>query len=118
MEEQAMKSVILTAMLILGGGIHAAAADTFIFKDVQRPHGRNRSLAIKRADARKCGWTPDGRVLTSKHAMERCMFAHGWVVSQYIPAPPGAEEEDSIQFTDLSPSGKRGDAALQVDTRT
>ncbi len=42
------------------------------------------------------------------------MYAHGWVVSQYIP-DPSRDDEDSVLFTDLSPGGKRGDADLQAD---
>jgi len=108
-----MKRFIIASVLILGGVLNAAA-DTYVFKDTQKPNGHDRSMAVKSADARTCGWTPDGRILTSEQTMERCMRSHGWAVSQYIPDPSGTDD-NSVQFTDLRQGGKRGDGELHAD---
>jgi hypothetical protein len=111
--EIAMKLVVLSGALIMAGVLNASA-DTYVFKDVQRPHGRDRSMAAKDADAKRCGWLPDGRVLKSADGMQQCMLSHGWAVSQYIPGP--GKPPEGVQFTDLSRSGKRGDAAVRADS--
>ena len=109
-----MRTIILSSLLIVSGAL-GASADTFVFKDVQRPHGHERGMAAKRADAAKCGWTTDGRVLVSRGAMVRCMRAHGWVVSNYI-SDPTTDAENTATFTDLT-GRKRGDAELHADER-
>ena len=84
-----MKRVIISTMLILGGMLNAAIADTYIFKDTLRPHGHDRGMAVKRADARKCG-ASDGRSFRNVAAFEQCMLAHGWAFDHIIPDPSPA----------------------------
>jgi hypothetical protein len=52
-----MKRTILSTVLILGGMLNAARADTWVFRDTLWPNGHDRSMAAKRADGRKCGLT-------------------------------------------------------------
>src|ERR1035438_1960903 len=108
-----MKRFILASVFVLGGVLNAAA-DTYVFKDIQRPNGHDRSQAVKNADAETCGWTSDGRILTSEAAMARCMRSHGWAISQYIPDAAGADD-DSATYTDVRAGGNRGDSEVNAD---
>ena len=80
----------LGAILILGGMLTAAHADTWVMKDTLRPNGHERSMAAKRADARKCGAAHGGRSFNDASApnMKQCMMARGWVLDHVIPDPP------------------------------
>jgi hypothetical protein len=84
-----MKRKLLGAMLILGGMLTAAHADTWVMKDTMRPNGHERSKAAKYADSRKCGAPRDGRSFNDSDApnMQQCMLAHGWVLDHVIPDP-------------------------------
>ena len=113
-EEEKLKLILLSVILILCGVANALAADTYVFKDVLRPGGHDRTMAQKQADYRKCGAIGD-RILTSQAGLERCMNQHGWTLSKYIPDPSG-KYQGSYQFTDVRGAGKRGDAALHADT--
>jgi hypothetical protein len=84
--ETAMKRIIIGTMLILGG-INAASADTWVFRDVQRPHGHDRSMAVKRADGRKCGARNNAFKDENVSAFQSCMLAHGWTLDHIIPDP-------------------------------
>ena len=109
-----MKAIALSGALILLGIVGASAADTFKFTDVRGVHGQARGMAAKSADALKCGWTKDDRIVWSVPAMEKCMLSRGWEMTQYTPDPSGSQQ-NTVQYTDLSRSGKRGDAALHAD---
>jgi hypothetical protein len=87
-----MKRTIIATVLILGGLLNAAQADTWVFKDIQRPNGHDRSMAAKRADGRKCGALPGGRSFVDADApnLRDCMFARGWALDHIIPDPPSA----------------------------
>jgi hypothetical protein len=80
---------LLGTMLILGGMLTAVHADTWVMKDTLRPNGRERSMAAKRADARKCGAAHGGQSFNDDAApnMQQCMLAHGWVLDHVIPDP-------------------------------
>ena len=84
-----MKRTWLGAMLILGGMLTAAHADTWVMRDTLRPNGRERSMAAKHADARRCGAARGGRSFNDAAApdMQQCMLAHGWVLDHVIPDP-------------------------------
>jgi hypothetical protein len=88
-----MKRTIITAALILGGMLSAAHADTWIFRDTLRPGGQDRSMAVKRADGRKCG-TIRGSFKDGS-GFEQCMVARGWVLDHIIPDPPSAHARNS-----------------------
>ena len=77
-------ATILSAVLILGGVLSAARADTWVFRDTLRPKGQDRSMAAKRTDGRKCGLT---RQNTFSHgdAFVRCMQAYGWAFDHIVP---------------------------------
>jgi hypothetical protein len=81
-----MKRTIVAAALILGGMLNAAQADTWVFRDTQRPGGHDRGMAAKRADGRKCG-TVRGS-FNDGSGFEECMVARGWVLDHVIPDPP------------------------------
>ena len=82
-----MTRKLLGAILILGGMLTAAHADTWVMKDTLRPNGHERSMAAKRADARKCGAARGGQSFNDAAApnMQQCMLAHGWVLDHVIP---------------------------------
>jgi hypothetical protein len=50
-----MKRTIIGTMLMLSATLSAAQADTWVFRDTLRPNGHDRSMAVKRADGRRCG---------------------------------------------------------------
>jgi hypothetical protein len=84
-----MTRKLLGAMLILGGMLTAAHADTWVMKDTLRPNGHERSMAAKRADASKCGAAQSGRSFNDATApnMQQCMLARGWVLDHVVPDP-------------------------------
>jgi hypothetical protein len=84
-----MKRKLLGAILILGGMLTAAHADTWVMKDTIRPNGHERSMAAKHADARKCGAAHGGQSFNDAAApnMQQCMLAHGWVLDHVTPDP-------------------------------
>jgi hypothetical protein len=79
------KAVAAAALIV--GTTHIASADTWVFKDVSRPQGHERSRAAKKVDADKCGaigWRlPD----EFKPRMQQCMLAHGWALDHIVPDP-------------------------------
>jgi hypothetical protein len=82
------------AVFILGGTMqNAARADAWVFRDTLRPNGHDRSLAVKRADGRKCGTSHN--MFTDSATFEQCMLARGWVFDHVIPDPPPARRRDS-----------------------
>jgi hypothetical protein len=84
-----MKRTIIGTVLVLGSMLSAAHADTWVFRDTLRPHGHARSMALKRADGRKCG-AQNGRSFAfgTEDAFQQCMMARGWVLDHVIPDPP------------------------------
>ena len=82
-----MKRIIIGTMLILGGMINAASADTWVFRDIQRPHGHDRGMAAKRADGRKCGARNNAFKDENVSAFQSCMLVHGWTLDHIIPDP-------------------------------
>ena len=85
-----MKRPLLGPVLILGGMLTAAHADTWVFKDTLRPNGHERSMAAKRADGAECGAERGGRSFSDAAAanMQQCMSGHGWVLARIIPDRP------------------------------
>ena len=88
---------ILGTTLALGGMLSAAQADTWVFRDTQRPNGRDRSMVAKRTDARKCGAARSGRSFSEADApdMQQCMLSRGWALAHVIPDPPTAHARNS-----------------------
>ena len=84
-----MKRKLLGTMLILGGMLTAAHADTWVMRDTLRHNGHERSMAAKRADARKCGAAQGGRSFNDTAApnMQQCMLARGWALDHIVPDP-------------------------------
>jgi len=82
-----MKRTIMATVLILGGLLNAAQADTWVFRDIQRPNGHDRSMTAKRADGRKCGALTGGRSFVDADApnLKECMLARGWTLDRIIP---------------------------------
>ena len=78
-----MKRLVLGTVLILGGMLRAASADTDVFRDTLRPGGHDRSMAAKFADGRKCGATRQN-TFTDAPAFQACMQARGWVLDHVI----------------------------------
>ena len=80
--KRTITATILSATLILGGMLSAAHADTWVFRDTLRPNGHDRSMALKRADGRKCGTSHD--MFTAVAPFEQCMLARGWRFSHTL----------------------------------
>jgi hypothetical protein len=120
-EGQIMRRTVVAIMLLLGAAMSAQAADGWTFKDVSRPHGTERDMAAKRADARTCG-SSDGLSFVTADAsrFKKCMRAHGWALD-HIEREAAQASDDTVadvKFADMKPGGRsRGDADLQVDTR-
>jgi uncharacterized low-complexity protein len=104
MKHTIIATAISTALLFTAT-LQAAKADTWVFKDMQRPNGHERSMAAKRADARKCGADRSGRSFSDARApdMQSCMFAFGWALDHVIPDPPSRQARASVA-KDTSPS--------------
>jgi hypothetical protein len=79
-----MERAILCTLLILGGMLNAARADTWVFRDTLRPNGQERGMAAKRADGRKCGLTRRN-TFSDGDAFMQCMQTHGWARDHVIP---------------------------------
>jgi hypothetical protein len=112
-----MKRIILSAVLLLGGVLHASADDYFTFKDIKKPHGHERSHAAGDVDGRKCGMGSNG-VFADAHAFTACMRARGWAVANVAADP--LPYDNSVTFDDIraKPDGRRrGDADLHADSR-
>jgi len=91
-----MQRRFLATMLILGGMLTAAHADTWVMKDTLRPNGHERSVVAKRADARKCGAARSGSFNDAAAPnMQQCMLARGWVLDHVIPDPPARHARSS-----------------------
>jgi hypothetical protein len=88
-----MKRTIIGTLLILGGMLNAAHADTWVFRDTLRPNGHDRSMAAKRADGRRCGALRN--MFTAGAPFEQCMLTRGWVLDHIIPDPPSAHLRDT-----------------------
>jgi hypothetical protein len=82
-----MKRIVIGTALILGAMLNAAHADTWVFRDIQRPHGHDRSMAVKRADGRKCGARHNAFKDEIVTAFQSCMVARGWTLDHVIPDP-------------------------------
>jgi hypothetical protein len=102
MKHTIIATAISTALLFTGS-LQAAKADTWVFKDMLRPNGHERSMSAKRADARKCGADRSGRSFSDTRApnMQSCMFNHRWTLSQIIPDPPSRHAR--VPDNDYSP---------------
>jgi hypothetical protein len=98
----------------------ARADDIAYFKDVQKPGGHVRSMAVKLADARACGVS--GGVITGLiPAFQTCMSGRGWALDHYGPDPSTPRPRDTaVNFTDVKGDARqqpRSNTALQADTR-
>ena len=96
--KSSVRNLFLCAILISGGLMQAASADTQVFRDVLRPGGHDRSQAAKFADGRKCGLTRQ-HTFTDSASFQPCMEARGWVLDHVIPDPPAAPDQ-SARFID------------------
>jgi len=80
----------MLAVLSLAGALHAAA-ETDVYRDIQKPHGHARGMAAKRAAFAACGYPGSTPVPDrSFPRFNTCMHAHGWVIDHIIPDPPSA----------------------------
>jgi hypothetical protein len=103
-------------------GSAAHADDGATFRDVLKPGGKERSVAEKFADGTACGTYGPKHTIPFMPAFEKCMNARGWVLDHYTtnearPAAGGT----TTHYVDVKGDGddhERGDAALQVDTRS
>jgi hypothetical protein len=82
----------LITVLSLG----AAQADTFEFRDVRVPSGVARSDAILQADEHACGADANFH-FADVAVFKKCMRAHGWVQSGYIPNAPASRGNPHLQ---------------------
>jgi hypothetical protein len=89
---RAAAAAAIVTVLWLG----AARADTFEFRDVRLPGGHARSDAILQADEHACGADANFH-FANVAAFKRCMRAHGWAQSGYIPNAPVARGNPHLQ---------------------
>jgi hypothetical protein len=61
----------LSTVLIFGGMLQAANADTSVFPDTLRPNGHERGMALKRVDLRRCDASRGGYTLSDAKAETR-----------------------------------------------
>jgi hypothetical protein len=65
--------------------MRSAGADTWVFRDISRPHGHERALRTKFADAHKCGAVRHAFSEAVVPNMQQCMLAHGWALDHVVP---------------------------------
>src|SRR6202165_1401977 len=96
----AMKRKLLGTMLILGGMLSAARADTWVFTDTLRPNGHERSMAAKRVDFRRCGADRGARSVDNATApnLQQCMRARLGARSHRFrfPVAPRYARQDQV----------------------
>ena len=117
--QRKLLGTILSTILILGGTLTAAHADTWVFKDTLRPGGHERSMAAKRADGAKCGAERGGRSFSDAAAtnMQQCMSARGWALAHIIPDRPTRHARSSNDtYTPVDNSSNDDQAQRQRDT--
>jgi hypothetical protein len=97
---------------------------TYIFRDILKPHGKARSADERHADGRACGASADLTVPSDTAAFNRCMSSRGWrldhIAKTYAPEPFVPEGADgTYTYNDiLKPHGReRGEPQEQADTR-
>jgi hypothetical protein len=86
--KRTVTGTMLGTILILGGLLSAAHADTWVFRDTLRPNGRDRTMAAKQADGRKCGASHNS--FKDGSPFQQCMLSYGWALDHIIPDPPSA----------------------------
>jgi hypothetical protein len=103
--------VAFVTSALLSGVVQAARADTWIFRDISRPHGRERSMAAKLADAHRCGAT--GHQFTDDRApnMQQCMLDHGWALDHIVPDPAPRFSRNAIRDREDEELEKRNQEA-------
>jgi hypothetical protein len=122
-----MRRAVIAVMLLVVATV-CAQADTYIFKDVLKPHGQPRDMAAKLADGRACGSSGESFSARSTAKFTKCMRAHGWAIDHIVRDPHDRAQDDArdpvnstvVHFDDLrkKPNGQwRGNGALQADTR-
>jgi hypothetical protein len=84
--KRTIAGTMLGAILIWGGVLNAAHADTWVFRDALRPNGHDRTMAAKQADGRKCGLSRN--TFKDGSPFVQCMTTRGWVLDHIIPDPP------------------------------
>jgi hypothetical protein len=106
-----MKRKLLGAMLILGGMLTAAHADTWVFTDTLRPNGHERSMAAKRADFSKCGAeradVPSTMRLRPK-CSSACLRAAGRSITSFLIPRRATERPASPSRTSHVPARSTG----------
>jgi hypothetical protein len=74
-----------------------AAATTLVFKDALRPHGRDRSAAVRHADGRACGASAELVTPTNIPAFKQCMASHGWRFAYAYQTPASSAPQSQSQ---------------------
>jgi hypothetical protein len=87
-----MKRTIIAALLLAGSALGAAAETRgYVFKDVLKPLGHDRSADVRHEDGRACGATGDLDMPADVTTFKRCMLARGWrfarTLTERSPAP-------------------------------
>lgn len=87
----------------------ADASGAYVYENALRPHGRERSFAIKQADANVCDHDNTENIGSS--AFNACMLTRGWRFSHFEPAAPGTYAYSDV----LRPHGReRSDAVREA----
>ena len=108
----ALAAAVVSAFACAAPG---ASAETYVYKDVLRPHGVQRSQAEKQAAFKSC--LDAGVRAENAPAFEACMRRQGWALDYIRPDAsdrPGATYDDMWQKPD---GEKRSDEALNADAR-
>jgi hypothetical protein len=115
----ALAATLVCAALPLSA---ARADDGVTFRDVLKPGGQERTKAQKLADGDACGTYGPTHTIPFMPVFEKCMNAKGWVLDHYTTNDPRpAAGDTNTHYVDIKGDGRdheRGNAALQVDTRT
>lgn len=108
----AVVAAIVSAFACAASG---ASAETYVYKDVLRPHGAQRSQAEKQAAFKSC--LDAGVRAENAPAFEACMRRQSWALAYIRPDAsdrPGATYDDMWQKPD---GEKRSDEALNADAQ-
>ena len=120
-----MKHGIVVSVMLLAGVVNAQAdTQTYMFKDVLRPQGHERSAAVRHADGRACGVSANLDMPNNLPAFERCMAARGWRFDHVATTPSPSERPVSVPgglngvytYNDAAPGPARGESEEQAAT--
>jgi hypothetical protein len=112
-----MTTAILTAFTLVGAvpALSASQTETYVYKDIKRPAGHDRSRMIRRADALSCGASKDFYLPPDVARFNACMYDHGWALDHAVQAPAVQDGNDHDIYHNVSKQA-RGNVDLKAAT--